>query len=196
MDYKIDIKVNKSKLYFTPLFNEEVQVSYFKLLKNTYFWYDDFKKETFCLLYQFDGKVSGKFNSRKGFTIYEQTILMRNKLFRGYRDFDEYVIYEFNLSDRLLEYRDLLLEGRYSKFSEETKEIILNFHLRLYGPNERDHIGKILYKDEKLMNDLADKYGVKVNMLPEASSKIIPERELFANCVTKREEKNEFKRIQ
>ena len=112
---KIDIKVNKSKIYFTPLFNEVVPISYFRLLKNTYFWYDDFGEEVFCLLYKFDGKVKGTHNLRSGFTVYEQTVLMRNELYEGHKDYDDFVIYKFKLTDDLLEYRDLLLEGKYSK---------------------------------------------------------------------------------
>lgn len=191
---RIDIQVNKSKIYFTPLFNQVVPISYFRLLKNTYLWYDNFKEETFCLLYEFEGRVEGKYRSREGFTIYEQTILMSSSLYRGHRDYGKYVIYEFHLTNELLEYRDLLIEGRYSKFPEKIKETILNFTLKNYGVNERDHIQKILYRDKSLIKEISDKYNVDAEHILEVTAKVNPDNELFANFLEKRDE-NEFKKV-
>lgn len=193
---QLKINVNKSKVYFTPLFNEVVPIAYFNLLQNTYFWYDDFKEETFCLLYKFDGRVKGKFQKRSGFTVYEQTELTQSKLFKGYRDFGEYVIYEFELTDELLDYRNILLEGKYSKLSEKAKQTILSFSGEVYGPNEKNHIKKVLYKDEELLQEVADKFNVNIKYVTEALSKIIPERELFANSVIEtKQREDEIKRI-
>tara|TARA_R110000850_G_scaffold124497_4_gene242708 strand:- start:151 stop:744 length:594 start_codon:yes stop_codon:yes gene_type:complete len=178
----IDIQVNKSKVYFVPLFNKEVPISYTKDLKNTYFWYDDQDEETFCLLYKFNGKVTGSFQSREGFTVYEKT-LFAHKLFKGYRDYGEYVIYEFDLTEELIVKKNKLLMGEYSKFSDEDKKKIITYNTRVYGKESGEYISNVLHKDKNFMNELAIKLKVPVNLLPEATSIINPEKELFANYI-------------
>lgn len=178
---KIDIKVNKSKIYFLPLFNLELEVNYLDLLKTTYFWYESQKEETFCLLYQFDGRIEGTHRGRTGFTIYEENVLFKHKLFRGYQDYGEYVIYEFGLTPELAGYRDILLEGRYSLLPEQAKQVILKFITRVWGPADREFIEKVLYKNAGLLRELADEFGVDLQYVTEAASIIDPERELFSN---------------
>ena len=177
----IDIQVNKSKIYFTPIFNKVVPISHFNLLKNTYFWYEDFKEETFCLLYKFDGKIRGNFNNRSGFTVYENNVLFKHDLLRGYRDYDEYVIYEFGLNDELIDFRNELIEGRYSKISEVNKSLIIEFNQRMYGLNDAHYIARVLQRDQELIDNLADKFGMHPDDIPEAASSIDPEREMFKN---------------
>lgn len=186
---KIDIRINKSKIYFTPLFNEVVPISYFKSLKNTYFWYDSYQKETFCLLYKFDGRVKGGLYNRKGFTVYENDVLFNHELFSGYRDFGPFVLYEFQLTDELLEFRNQLLEGRYSMLDDAIKAKIVEFNTRMYGVTDAEYIKRILNRDEELIEKLADDLNVRPDMIPEASSAIKPERELFANFVEESEER-------
>ena len=183
----VDIQINKSKVYFIPLFNEEMPISYTKDLMNTYFWYDDQNEDTFCLLYRFNGKVTGGFHSREGFTVYEKT-LMAHKLFKGYRDYGEYVIYEFDLTDDLIKKKHQLLMGNYSGFSDNDKQLIIAYNARVYGRDSGEYIRKVLEKDEEFMEDLAQKLKVNVSKLPEGTSIIDPDKELFANFI-KGEEK-------
>lgn len=185
---RVDIQINKSKIYFTPLFNEVIPIQYPKLLKNTYFWYDDFKKDTFCLVYEFDGRVKGGFNKREGFTVYEDNILFKHALFKAYRDYGSYVVYEFGLTDDLVDYRNDLLIGKYSKLSSHIKDTIINYNARVYGKESGNYIAGVLNKEAHVMETLADKLNVRVGMLPEAISAIDPEKELFANYLI---EKNE-----
>lgn len=180
---RIDIQINKSKIYFTPLFHEVIPIQYPDLLKNTYFWYDDFKEETFCLVYEFDGRVKGGFQKREGFTVYEDTVLFKHKLFKAYRDYGDHVIYEFRLTEDLLKHRDDLLIGRYSELTEEVKDKIIFYNARVYGLESGEYIEGVLYKEDRVMETLAKKLKVKVELLPEATSKIEPEKELFANFI-------------
>jgi hypothetical protein len=180
---KINIKINKSKIYFTPLFNKELPISYFSLLKNTYLWYNDFKEETFCLLYEFDGKVKGTLGTRDGFTIYENNILFKHELFDGFIDYGRYVLYKFKLTEELIDFKYKLLEGRYSLFDDVIKNIIIQFNRRHRGNADADHIRKILNKDEQLMQELSDLINEPVNKLPEVISTIEPEDELFSNSI-------------
>lgn len=185
----INIVTNKSKIYFTPLFNTEVEISHFNKLQNTYFWQNDFKEEVFCLLYEFSGKVTGSFTTRDGFTVYEKRVLMNNKLFKSYEDYGKYVLYKYELTDELFDYRNLLLEGKYSKLPERAKKLILDFSLKQYGSNDKDYIEKVLNADISLRKDIANKYNVDLEFVKEASGLIVPENELFINSLIKREEK-------
>lgn len=205
MKERVNIKINKSKIYFTPLFNQCLKISYFKLLMNTYFFYDDFREETFCLLYKFDGRLTGGDFNREGFTIYERDVLMESPYFRGFKDFDNgLVLYEFDLTDELLEYRNILLEGKYSQLPELAKETIIEFNRRMYGPNDSDFIRRVLYKDPMLIQAKAKDLGYpmrvrgKLQEFPqdaEAISVINPENEMFANFVELKEEENDITRV-
>tara|TARA_R110000796_G_scaffold114269_2_gene225963 strand:+ start:1605 stop:2186 length:582 start_codon:yes stop_codon:yes gene_type:complete len=183
----IDIQINKSNIYFAPLFNEEVPILYAKNLMNTYFWYDDQNEDTFCLLYKFSGEITGGFHSRKGFTVYEKK-LTEHKLFKGYRDYGEYVIYEFDLTDELIKKKHILLMGAYSNFSKDDKKNIISYNRRIHGSVVGHKVDMILHKDKAFMEDLAHKYKVRVDILPEGSTVLNPEMELFANYIRGEEE--------
>ena len=190
---KINIVTNKSKLFFTPVFNTVVPIQYFSKLKNTYIWYDTFWDECFCLLYEFDGRLRGNFKSRKGYPVYEDNILFSHDLFDGFEDYHQYVLYKFKLTDEMLEFRDKLIEGRYSKLPEEYKETIINFNIEVYGYEASERIRKILYKDDELLEELAEKYGVRKEIIPEGMSGIDPQKELFINSlIPEREDENEI----
>lgn len=198
----INISVNKSKIYFTPLFNNVVPLSYFHLLKNTYFWYDTFHDESFYLLYRFDGRVQGKPGSRRGFTMYERDILLGSELSTGYHDYGQYVIYGFELTEELLDYRNLMIEGKYSHLPDEAKEDIIEYNLNIYGMGEAMHIKKILYRDEELLRIKAESLGYPMIVngrredFPgdaELISVINPHKELFANSVILQREEDEDK---
>ena len=165
------------------MFNEVLPISYFSLLKNTYFWYEDFKEETFCLLYQFDGRIRGKFHKRTGFTVYEDRTLLQHKLFKGYRDYHNHVIYEFGLTEELLDFRNLLIEGKYSKLPKKIKKTIITFNEHVYGKTDADYVAKILSRDESLIQKIAKDFNVKPEIVPEGMSEINPQKELFFNSL-------------
>lgn len=189
MEAKLEIKRNKSVTYLLPIFARFVPVSYFKLLENTYLWYDDYTEETFCLLYKFDGRVTGKMASRQGFTVYEEKVLKKNRYFQGSDDYGPYVIFKFDMPDEMIEIRDLFIEGKYSRYSDVSKEIVLDHILRFYGPNEKLLIQKIFMRDPELRHHLLEKLGPST-ILPEdaeVSSAPYIQDELFANSVTFKE---------
>lgn len=193
MKERINIKVNKSKIYFTPLFNQIVNISYFNLLRNTYFFYDDLQSDSFCLLYKFDGKLRGNVYNKVGFTVYENKVLMNSPFFKGFRDFsDGLVLYEFELDNELFDYKQILLEGKYSHLPEKAKNIIVEFNKRMYGPNEAEYIRKVLSRDNELWQEKAKELGfpminkgqiINFPLDAEVISKIKIEDELFLNCV-------------
>ena len=192
---KVKVEKNKSITYLLPIFANYVKVSYFRLLANTYLWYDDYKEETFCLLYKFDGRVRGEGKERFGFTVYEETILKKNPLYLGSRDFGQYVLFKFELPEKMFDVRNLFIEGKYSKFPEEYKNMVMEFTFRYYGINEREYLRKVFTKDERLREQILDNLG-PYTVLPagsELSSSPYPEKEMFANYVDieKKEEKTQ-----
>ena len=197
METKLIIKRNKSLTYLLPVFARFVPVSYFRLLENTYLWYDDYTEECFCLLYRFDGKVRGRMSTREGYTVYEERQLRRNKYYLGSDDYGRYVIFKFILPEEMINLRTLFLEGKYSKYPDQYKSIILDHILRYYGPHEKILIEKIFNRDYELRMQLLEKLGpsTKLPIDAEVSSAPYIDDEMFANSVEFKPEKNEPKTI-
>lgn len=196
---RIKLEKNKSSTYLLPIFGKYINISYFRLLKNTYLWYDDPAEDSFCLLYEFDGRVKGEMKSRFGFTVYEERTLRSSVLFMGSEDYGRYVIFQFSLPDEMFEVRDLFIQGKYSAYTPEHKNLILEFIMRYYGPNEKNYINRILNKDPLLREEILQALGphTKMDKNAELSSSPYLEKELFANCVEfdiqKQGEENETK---
>ncbi len=185
---KIDIVANKSKLFFTPVFNMVVPIQYFSRLANTYFWYDEFHDECFNLLYKWDGRITGKREHRRGFTVYEENTLFKHELFRGYADYDQFTLYQFDITETMLEIRDIIISGKYSEIPDVYKQVIVQFNTECYGVKTSDKIRQVLYKDRELIRELADKYGVDEDIVPEGMGELKPMQELFINSVIERED--------
>lgn len=183
----IEIKKNKSTTYFLPLFDSYFRIKYFKLLQNTYFFYDDIGEDVFCILYKFDGKVTGSYQRREGFTIYEQFI-RSNRLYMSEEDHGEYVIYIFKLPDELIEVKHLLLDGKYSKLTDSHKEKIVNFTYEKYGGEAAKKVNDILYKSKELKERLEDILHHTISEDAELSSIIESNEETFINSIKKETE--------
>lgn len=185
MKAQLEIKRNKSITYLLPIFSRFVPVSYFRLLVNTYLWFDDYTEEVFCLLYKFDGKIKGKMSSREGFTVYEEKVLRRNKYYLGSDDYDKHVIFKFTLPEEMFDLRTIFLEGKYSKLPLQAQTIVLEWTMRYYGPNDRAFIEMIFNKDPELRERLLDKLGssTKLPHDAEVSSAPYEDEEMFANSV-------------
>lgn len=183
----IEIKKNKSTTYFLPLFDSYFRIKYFNLLQNTYFFYDDIKEDIFCILYKFDGRVVGSYQSRDGFTVYEQRI-RESKLYMSEEDFGEYVLYVFKLPDELIETKHTLLEGKYSKLSDKQKEKIVHFIYEKYGNGPATQVSNILYKSAELRERLEEILNHTIPKDAELSSIIEAEEETFINSIKKETE--------
>ena len=189
----IKIERNKSITYFLPIFDKFVSIKYFNLLENTYFWYDDISTESFCLLYKFDGRIRGEYKHREGFVVYEQE-LRNSKYYLGECDYNEYVLYMFELPKELQYIKYTLIEGKYSKLKEIYKKYILDFILQRYGSFDASVIKQILYKDAKYRNNLSEQLKIAIPENAELSSIINIENEMFSNhVINKKEIENESK---
>lgn len=182
----INIKRTKSATYFLPLFDSFFKIKYFNLLKNTYFFFDDIKEDTFSILYRFDGKVTGKYQNRQGFTIYEQQI-RAGEFYISEEDYEEHVLYTFRIPDELIEVKHKLLEGKYSELTGEQKDKIILFIHNNHGPIGARKVSDVLHKSSKLKEQLEETLKHTLSKNAELSSILNVEDEIFINSLKKRE---------
>lgn len=187
---------NKSSTYFLPLFDSFFKIKHFNLLKNTYLFFEDIVEDTFSLLYEFDGKIYGKYRNRTGFTIYEQDI-RSSEYYLFEEDFDNYVLYTFKIPDELIEIKHLLIEGKYSKLSDTHKEKIILFMHEKYSLNVAKKIHQILYKSTQLREMLEKEIKHAIHKDAELSSVMDISEEIFINNLkeVKLEKKDGFKKL-
>lgn len=157
------IKYNKSKTYLLPLLSEVVDINFkfFDYLQNTYI-FDKENQYQNCIF------VKHKFNFRNPeFTHYENN-LVNNQYFIDLIDKDEEVIYIFKFPEEYLPEYNYYINGQYSKYAKDAKELILDFYGRLYNGSANAlpfllKVRQILFKDEKLKKQLEKDLNVELN---------------------------------
>lgn len=152
---------NRSKTYLFPLltlfisFEEE----HFNLLKNTYL-FDSEGKYKNCIFLEHD--ISFKLPEH---TKYEHR-LVDNPHFVDLIDCsDNKVIYIFKFPQDYMREYNLYLDSKFSLFSEDAKDVILNFWKKIYGKTVPGvkfimKVKQILYKEESLRKELEKKLSV------------------------------------
>ena len=191
------VRYNKSKTYLLPLLSEIVGFDkrFFKHLKNVYM-FDDMSRYENCLLilHDFSFQVPE-------FTSYEHKMI-DNELFVDLVDINDQVLYVFKFPDEYMNEYNHLIEGRYSKFGEDAKELILEFFTDVYKGNPNAvpfllKVKQILFKDKKLKKQIeedlsTDRSRVILPADAELTDKIIIENETFplSKYITENENKN------
>jgi hypothetical protein len=144
------IRYNKSKTYLLPLLAEviEIDTRFFNHLKNTFISdTNDKYKDCIFILHDFSFK-------NPEFTNYEHK-LTNNPYFVDLIDIDNLVLYIFKFPEEYMEEYNLFKKGKYSKFGEDAKKVIINFFGHIYQGNLNAvkfllALKQILYKDKKL----------------------------------------------
>lgn len=183
---KINIKRNKSFTYILPLFNIYVEIKYFHLLVNTYLWTDDVTEDCLCLLFKFDGNVTGQFQAREGFTMYEKR-LRNSEYYIDEEDHGEYVLYKFRLEDELIEEKHKFIAGKYSKLKEENKTTIIKFCKAKYNIATANAIKDVLNRAPKLRERLSEEIKHYIPEDAELSSIINIDDETFNKHIEKQD---------
>lgn len=101
------------------------------------------------------------------FTLYEHR-LINNELFVDSIDLNNKVLYIFKFPDVYLHEYNLFKEGKYSKFGEDVKKLIIEFWAQSYKGNKGavDFLLKIkgiLYKENKLRQIIEKDLGVQLD---------------------------------
>lgn len=192
------VRYNKSKTYLLPLLSEIVGFDkrFFKHLNNVYMFEDTGKyKDCLLILHDFSFKTPE-------FTTYEHN-LTNNEFFVKLIDINDKVLYIFKFPEEYMTEYNHIQAGKYSKFGEDAKELILDFFTDVYKGNPNAvpfliKVKQILFKDEKLKKDIerelsTNRSPVILDKDAELTDPINVEDETFE--LSKYIKKNESKQI-
>lgn len=179
-----EVVYNKSKTFLLPLLSELIplKVNYVKFLENTYVFDDKGKYENcFFILHDFTFR-------NPEFTQYEHS-LTSNEYFVDLIDIDNQVMYIFRFPEVYLDEYYHFIAGRYSKFGEDAKELILSFWGEVYTEQVSAvsfllQLKQVLFKDallkQKLERELSTRRcPVVLDDDAELASSISVEEETF-----------------
>lgn len=156
----IEIVPNKSTTYFLPIIDNQIDFQFLYLIRNTYMSHEG-ENGDFCILYEWSSDVK--------FTAFEKR-LMEHILFVKHEDYDNYVLYRFKLTKNMEAHKTLFMNGKYSMFTNENKEII-GKHLVKRSITNVERIKRILNRDEELRIEMNETLRVKIDPNDELSSK-------------------------
>tara|TARA_R110000822_G_scaffold73853_13_gene177631 strand:+ start:4180 stop:4752 length:573 start_codon:yes stop_codon:yes gene_type:complete len=174
------LRYNKSKTYLLPLLSELVEFDkkFFDNLVNVYI-YDDLGKYQNCLYILHD------FSFRNPeFTAYENRIT-RNEYFVDSIDINNQVLYIFKFPAEYMHEYNKFIEGKYSQFGVDAKELILEFYTNIFQGNLNAvnfllKLKQILFKDIKLKKQIEHKLGVTLSDDAELTDVIEQGSETFS----------------
>jgi len=150
-------RYNRSKTYLLPLISEVIGIesNFIDFLEDTYLFKED-DKEEYCFYIEHEFVVNNP-----EFIGYEHRIISNNYYLKSI-DVGNRVIYVFRFPEEYLPEYNYFLDGKYSKFGEDAKQIILKFWTKMYGRTATGvaaivRIKQVLYKDKKLKQELEDR---------------------------------------
>lgn len=180
LDKKIDVreKPNKSKTYLLPLLLKDFKVTpnILNNLINTYLSdSESLHKNCIYLLFKFDGSLE--------FTKFEQSIF-ENKNFVESYDLNDKVVYVFKYPELYTTEYDNFKKGKYSKFGEDSKIIIIKTLTKYYGssPNVIPIIKKvkqILTKADSLREKMEKELNTYIPIENELGEMADLDKEMF-----------------
>ena len=153
------IRYNKSKTYLLPLLAEVVDIDtrFFNHLIDTYTYdVNGIYKDCLFILHDFSFK-------NPEFTKYEHK-LTDNPYFVDLVDINNQVLYIFKFPEEFLPEYNNFKKGKYSKFGEDAKKVIINFFGEMYQGNLNAvsfllTLKQVLYQDKKLKQKLEEELG-------------------------------------
>lgn len=171
---------NYSYTYVLPLLSEQVylDLKILKTIQNTYLFTNINNKP---------GKlyILCKYNYKDPkYSIYEDR-LISNELFVESYDIKDKVLYEFNIPKVYLFENVKFINGKYSLYKKDAKNLILTFWTEMYGnihsfvTGNLLKIKQILFKEEILRKKLESEYKVKIDKDSELGNKIDISKETF-----------------
>jgi len=117
------------------------------------------------------------------FTSYEHR-LTNNELFVKCIDIDNKVLYIFNFPKEYMDEYELFKEGKYSKFGDDVKQLILKFWTETFKGNSGAvsflvNVKQILYRETKLKQSIETKLGIELSDEQELGEITDKESETF-----------------
>jgi hypothetical protein len=163
---KLTISPTKSSTYFLPIMDKLIKFKFLHLLQNSYV-FNSTEEGAFGVLYKWSGK--------QDFVEWEEE-LMDNHLFVGHEDYDDYVLYKFKLPKNATSILSLFIQGKYSEYTQESKELVKEF-LDRRGFMNYERIFKIMNLDESIRLELGKNKGEELSLPPDMNT------EIFLNSV-------------
>jgi hypothetical protein len=164
-------QLNKSSMYILPLLGgNRATMKWNHSLVNCFIGTEEWGvTETILVWYRFDGtKESVEFEEK----------IMEHPNYIGTHDVDKYhVMYEFSVPERFKDDYYLLVDGKYSRIKEATKNTILDFH---FSTKTRP-LGRILYKDPQRKREIEEELLIKIPEDIDLLDPFYEKDELFMN---------------
>jgi len=157
--------LNKSYSYLVPLLNEKcfIDSDFVILISNTFVYHYDYPdEEMITICYE---------NSDTELFQQYLEIIKENELFKEIKESEDkiYITLYFPI-EFIKEYR-LYKLGKFSRFPESSKKIILNYILDIHSINSANKVRRVLYRDENLRKELEHKLDLIIDEKLELSSK-------------------------
>jgi hypothetical protein len=176
------IEPNRSKTYIIPLLNQQIYI-HKGLLVNTYLF--DLNRPDYNL-----PDINGIFLMFKWATNemeykYEKDLFECAQFVEKYEVSENYYMVFMKISLDIASDVKLILDGKYSKIHDASKQTILKF----WNQNTNSKIYKILYKKDSYKKELEDMLNVKLDYDVELGSTLDLHKETF-NYVIKPVESN------
>lgn len=86
-----------------------------------------------------------KFSGDRKYLLYEDELRKSDIYYDSYDPDKRHIMFVFDIPEKFKKEYDLFLKGKYSEFSEEYKQMIMNFH----GIEKTRSVKEVLYKEEK-----------------------------------------------
>jgi hypothetical protein len=174
---EVDKKVvtNKSKTYILPLLSKDVDIEFEYLLENTYLKFNinigDIEYPI-GLLYELEDSSA--------FSEYNDYLTKNDLYFTSYIINMTHKLYIFRFPEKYISEYKLFKEGKYSKFSNEAKSLIISYSAEAYKypPLIEDIIG-VLWKHKSRKDKLEKQLGMSLPKDSELASKIEYDKETF-----------------
>lgn len=124
-------------------------------------------KDCILLLYRFTG--------HKDYIDFEKKLETKSEFYKKYEPDHLHTMYVFKVPDVYLDQYDLFKRSKYSKFSGEYKQKIINFH----NFSTNHPVVKVLNKHEDAFEEWEKKINIKIPRNQEAGSVILEHMEYY-----------------
>lgn len=161
----IECKTNKSCIFILPFLGENY--IYFDY---PYSLYNVYVSEDYEYLY-----VKYKWTGSEDYLDLEEKLQTHERYMEFFDLNEEFVVFKFKIDKKYEKDVRAVIQGRYSKISEDLKLQILSFH----GIGKSSKLGKVLFRDEEYRRNLELELGVKIPNDIDLMSKSTKEEEIW-----------------
>lgn len=159
---------NKSRSYLLPLLFKELNIphNFLKYVSNTYIQLKDYGSTNILIL------EVNKTVKDKDFVLFTSILKTHESLDSSYESSTGSLIFIVKINKFKDEYQ-YYIDGKYSKFSNHAKQLIIKFWSFVYGKEGNKFVRDVtdvLYQNARLRNEMEQKLAVRLPLNAELSS--------------------------